>query len=83
MIFITLHDNSFRYRCNKIHSEHTYERNPSTWNRISHYRLPENPQLQSNAILFMDNDLRSSQTVIVLNARYDNHIQSKDIYHII
>ena len=83
MIFIILHDNSFRYRCNEIHSEHIYERNSSTWNRIPYYRFPENPQLRFDAILFMNNDLRFDQAMIVLNTRYDNRIQSKDIYCII
>src|SRR5437762_9691676 len=81
--FATLHNNPFRYRCSGIHSEHTCERDPSTWDHIPHYRNPENPQLQSNAVLFMDNSLRSGQAVTVLNARYDTHIWPKDIHHIV
>src|SRR5438046_1969073 len=81
--FTALHNNPFRYRCSGIHSEHTCERDPSTWDRIPHYRNPENPQLRSDAVLFMDNGLRSGQAVTVLNARYDTHIRPKDIHRIV
>ena len=83
MAFTALHNNPFRYRCSGIHSEHTCERDPSTWDHIPHYRNPENPQLQSNAVLFMDNSLRSGQAVTVLNARYDTRIRPKDIHRIV
>ncbi len=83
MAFTTLHNNPFRYRCSGIHSEHTCERDPSTWDHILRYRNPENPQLRSDAVLFMDNGLRSGQAATVLNARYDTRIRPKDIHRIV
>lgn len=81
--FTALHDNPFRYRCSGIHSEHTCERDPSTWDRFSRYRVPKDPQLHSDAALFMDKGLRSGQAAIVLNAKYDSRIRPKDLHRIV
>ena len=81
--FTALHDNPFRYQCSGIHSEHTCERDPSTWDRFPHYRLPQDPQLRSDAVLFMDKGLRSGQAATVLNAKYGSHIRPKDIHRIV
>jgi len=81
--FTALHDNSFRYRCSEIHSEHTCERDSSTWDRISRYRISQDSQFRSEAVLFMEKELRSGQAATVLNAKYDSRIRLKDIHRIV
>lgn len=83
MAFTALHDNPFKYRCSGIHSEHTCERDPATWDRISRYRLSEDPRLRSDALLFMSRGLRSGQAAAVLDAKYGSRIRPKDIHRIV
>ena len=83
MAFTALQDNSLRYRCSGIHSEHTCERDPATWDRIPRYRIPQDPQQRSEAVLFMDNGLSSGDAAVVLNAKYGNRTRPKDIHRMV
>ena len=71
------------YRCSGIHSKHTCLRDPATWDRIPRYRIPKDPQLRDDAVLFMDKGLRSGQAAAVLNAKYSSRIRPKDIHRIV
>lgn len=83
MAFTTLHHTSFQYRCSGIHAEHTCDRDPSTWDRIPRYRNQQDPQLHSDALLYMENGLRSGQAASVLNAKFGARIRPKDIHRIV
>ena len=81
--FTVLHDNQFKYRCSGIHAEHTCDRDPATWDRIARYRNQQDPHIHSDAVLLMENGLRSGQAASFLNAKHGTRLHPKDMHRIV